>query len=80
MGSHPLLTDPPADGATVSRGMSLSILGSKHGGRQTPVNVGGGAGPVLQLVVAGDPLDLTGLEVRALGKGEAHERGSVELR
>ena len=74
MGSHPLLTDPPADGATVSSAVSLSILGSKHGGRHAPVNVGGRAGPVLQLIVAGDPLDLTGLEVRAHSKREAGHR------
>jgi len=43
------------------------------------MDVGGGAGSVLQLIVAGDPFDLTGLEVRAHGKGEAH-RMSVELR
>ena len=28
----PLLTDPPADGATVSSAVSLSILGGKSGG------------------------------------------------
>jgi len=36
------------------------------------MNVGGGAGTVLQLVSTGDPLDLTGREVRAGSKGETH--------
>jgi len=39
------------------------------------VNVGGGAGTVLQLVSAGDPLDLTGSKVRAGSKGETHRVG-----
>jgi len=57
----------------------LRVLGGDGGSGQTPMDVGGGAGSVLQLIVAGDPFDLTGLEVRAHGKGEAH-RMSVELR
>ena len=40
------------------------------------MNVGGRAGTVLQLVSAGDPFDLAGLQVRAHGKGETH-RSSV---
>ena len=55
--------------------MDLSILGSQHGGRQTPMDVGGGTGTVLQLISTGDPFDLTGLEVRAHGEGEDHRRG-----
>jgi hypothetical protein len=73
----PLLTDPPAhragDGA-----MCLSILGSDGGSGQTPVNICRRAAAVLQLISAGDPFDLTGLEVRAGGEGEAHGV-SVEL-
>jgi len=68
----PLGTDPPANGATVSGGMCLSILGGDGGGGHSPVNVGGGAGTVLQLIGAGDPFDLAGLQVRAGGEGEAH--------
>jgi hypothetical protein len=41
------------------------------------VDVGGGAGTVLQLVVAGDPFDLAGLQVRAHAEGEAHRSGVV---
>ena len=73
----PLLTDPPAhragDGA-----MCLSILGSQHGGGQTPMDELRGAAAVLQLVGTGDPFDLAGLQVRAGGEGEAHGV-SVEL-
>ena len=50
----------------------LSILGSEHSGRQSPMDVGGGARTVIDLIVAGDPFDLTGLEVRAHAEGEAH--------
>jgi hypothetical protein len=70
----PLLTDPPAHGAGNGR-MGLSILGSDGGSGQTPMDVGGRAGSVLQLIGAGDPFDLTGLEVRAGGEGEAHRVG-----
>ena len=50
----------------------LRILGGDHGSGQTPVDELRGAGTVLQLIGAGDPFDLTGLQVRAHGKGEAH--------
>jgi len=53
----------------------LSILDGDGGSGQSPVNVGGGAGTVLQLVGTGDPFDLTGLEVRAGSEGEAHRVG-----
>ena len=36
------------------------------------MDVGGGARTVIDLIVAGDPFDLTGLEVRAHAEGEAH--------
>ncbi len=52
----------------------LRILVGDHGGRHSPMNVGGRAGTVLQLISAGDPLDLAGLEVRALSEGEAGHR------
>ena len=52
--------------------MGLRVLGSKRGSGHSPVDVGGGAGPVLQLISTGDPLDLTGREVRAGSKGETH--------
>jgi len=57
----------------------LRILGCDGGSGQTPMDVGGGAGPVLQLVGTGNPLDLTGLQVRAHRKGETHGGGG-ELR
>jgi hypothetical protein len=65
-------------GSTPPR-MSLRILGGDGGGGQTPMDELRGAAAVLQLVSTGDPFDLTGLKVRAHGKGEAH-RVSVELR
>jgi hypothetical protein len=39
------------------------------------MDVGGGAAAVLQLVSAGDPQNLAGLEVRAHAEGEAHRSG-----
>ncbi len=59
--------------------MCLSVLGGDGGGGQSPVNVGGGAGTVLQLVSAGDPFDLAGLQVRAHGEREDGHGVSVEL-
>jgi hypothetical protein len=53
----------------------LRILRSNDGGRHPPMNISRGKGSVLQLIVTGDPPDLTGLEVRALGKGETHRVG-----
>ena len=76
LGVSPLLTDPPAHRAG-NGGMGLSILGGDGGGGQTPVNVGGRARTVLQLIVAGDPLDLTGFQVRAHSKGKAGHRSGV---
>jgi len=61
-------------GSTPPR-VCLSVLGGDDGSGQSPVNVGGGAGTVLQLVGTGDPFDLTGLEVRAGSEGEAHRVG-----
>jgi hypothetical protein len=55
--------------------MGLRELSGKHGGRQTPVNVSGRAGTVLQLIGTGDPLDLAGLQIGALCEGPEHERG-----
>jgi hypothetical protein len=71
-GSPPLSATPPADGARTVSGMDFSELGSNRGSGHTPVDVGGGAGPVLQLVSTGDPLDLTGSKVGAGSKGETH--------
>ena len=60
--------------------MGLSILGSDCPGRGAPVLVTSGAVSVALLVSTGDPFDLTGLEVRAHGKGkDAHESVSVAL-
>ena len=53
----------------------LRVLGGDDRSGQSPMNVGGGARTVLQLIVAGDPFDLTGLEVGAHGEGEAHRSG-----
>jgi hypothetical protein len=45
------------------------------------MDVGGRARTILELIVAGDPLDLAGLQVRAHGEREAgHRIGSVDLR
>ena len=77
--SAPLGTAPPADGAAVNGGTCLSVLGGDGSGGQTPVNVGGGAGTVLQLIGTGDPLDFTGHDVGAGGEGETHEREGCEL-
>jgi hypothetical protein len=52
--------------------MGLSILGGEHRGGQSPVNVRRGARSVFQLIMAGDPPNLAGGEVRALGEREAH--------
>ena len=54
--------------------MCLSVLGGDGGSGHPPVNVGGGAGTVLELIGAGDPLDLTGLEVGAHCQREAGHR------
>jgi len=72
----PLGTDPPAHGAAIGGG-ALSELGGDGGSGQSPMDVGGGAGTVLQLIVAGDPLDFTGLQIGAGGEGPDHERGGV---
>jgi len=72
-GGTAALTNP--EGGSPLPCVCLRVLGGDDGSRQTPMDVGGGAGTVLQLIVAGDPLDLTGLEVRAHGEGEAHRRG-----
>jgi hypothetical protein len=70
--------DPsPEGGGLHAVGVYLSVLGGEHGGGQTPVNVGGGAGTVLHLIGAGDPANLTGGKVRAGGEGPDHERGVV---
>jgi len=69
--------DPSPEGGGHAVGVCLSILRGDDGSGHTPVNVSGGAGTVLQLVGAGDPLDLAGLEVRAGSKGEAHRSGVV---
>jgi hypothetical protein len=53
-------------------GVGLGVLGGDHASGQTPVNVCRGARPVVQLIVAGDPPNLAGGEVRALGEREAH--------
>ncbi len=77
-GEVPPAGSPEGHGADFV-GMSLGILGGDHGGGQSPVNVGGGTRTVLQLISAGDPLDLTGLQVRAHGEREAgHRIGSVD--
>jgi hypothetical protein len=55
--------------------MGLSILSGDDGGGQTPVLVSSGAVSVALLIGTGDPLDLTGLEVRTHGEGEDHRRG-----
>lgn len=57
--------------------MGLSVLGGDDGGGQSPVNVLRGAGSVLQLIVAGDPLDLAGLQIGAHCQGEAGHRIGV---
>jgi hypothetical protein len=46
------------------------------------MDVGGGTGPVLQLIGAGDPFDLAGFQIGAGGEGEAGHRirESFELR
>ena len=55
----------------------LRVLGGDDGGGQSPVNVGGGARTVLQLIMAGDPFDLTGLQVRAHCQREQGHRSEV---
>ena len=76
MGSEPLLTDPPADGATVRGEVRLRKLCGDDGSGHTPMNELRGAGTVLQLVGAGDPFDLTGPKVGAGGVGvEGHRVG-----
>jgi len=77
MGSEPLLTDPPADGATVRGEVRLRELGGDDGSGHTPVDVLTGAGTVLQLVGTGDPFDLTGLQVRAGSVGVEGHRSVV---
>jgi len=55
----------------------LRVLGGDGGGGHSPMDVLRGARTVLQLIGAGDPFDLAGLEVRAHGKREAGHRSEV---
>ena len=74
----PLLTDPPADGATVRGEVRLRKLCGDGGSGHPPVNELRGAGTVLQLVGTGDPFDLAGLQVGAGSVGvEGHRFGLV---
>ncbi len=73
-----VINSPPLCRYVVSVG--FGVLGGDDGSGQTPVNVRGGAGTILQLISAGDPFDLAGLQVGAGSKGEAHERERCELR
>lgn len=73
--------DPsPEGGGLYAVGVCLSEGGGDADGGHTPVHVTHGAVGVALLVCAGDPLNLTGLQVGAGGEGEDGHGVSFELR